>query len=167
MFVWKLKRNKKKKKFSSLPILFFPISLTLTSCWNTVMTSQKGLDHSMSLLLEHYILMLCFILKVMCWWRKREPGEGKRDGDSHTKFGRRRHLRRWRVTARPSEEQITDCQELHWDSNVPSLFSPHPSKPFTNSSSRRWHNCQQQLPLWLGADRLSHRLLSDTELLSS
>jgi len=100
------------------------------------------------------LLLLHFILKVMCWWRKREQGEDWETTGSHTKFGRGRHLRRWRVTARSSEEQITDCQELPWGSHVPSLFSPHPSKPFTYSSSRRWQNCQQQLLHRLGAGRL-------------
>lgn len=42
-------------KLPSEPILFCPISLTHTSCWND--DFPGGLDHSMSLLLECYIFL--------------------------------------------------------------------------------------------------------------
>lgn len=128
-------------KLPSEPILFCPTSLTHTSCWND--DFPRGLDHSMSLLLERYIF-----LKV---------SHVTFHSESHVlmKIKRKsRHLRRWRVTARPSEEQITDCQELHWDSHAPSLFSPHPSKPFTYSSSRNYRCGREQAASPIGSHRL-------------
>lgn len=116
---------------------------------NPLRTSRRNydfpgwLERSMSLLLELYIFLKVHHVTFyseshVLMKKKRAGGKTERRRGSHIKFGRGRHLRRWRVTARPSEEQITDCQELHWGSHVPSLFSPHPSKPFTYSSSRRW-----------------------------
>lgn len=134
-----------------------------TSCWNY--DFPGWLERTMSLLLERYIFLevphvTFYSESHVLMKKKRARGKTERRWGSRTKFGRSRHLRRWRVTARPSEEQITDCQKLHWGSHVPSLFSPHPSKPFTYSSSRRWQNCQQQLLLRPGAGRPSHRLQS-------
>lgn len=145
LIVWEWTRKKRKNCPESQ---FYSVQNPLrTSRWNY--DFPGWLEHSMSLLLELYIFLevphVTFHSESHVLMKKRAGGKTERRRGSHTKFGRGRHLRRWRVTARPSEEQITDCQELHWGSHVPSLFSPHPSKPFTYSSSRRWQNCQQQL----------------------
>ncbi len=78
-----MKKREKNMKLPSEPILFCPTSLTRTSCWND--DFPRGLDHSMSLLLERYIFLK--VSHVTFYSESRVLMKIKRKS---------RHLRRWR-----------------------------------------------------------------------
>ncbi len=99
-------KERKNMKLPSEPILFCPTSLTRTSCWND--DFPRGLHHSMSLLLEHYIFLK--VSHVMLHSESRVLLKEKRAG------GRKERHKVWQES--PSETMKGDGQTWRADYRV-------------------------------------------------
>ncbi len=131
-------KERKNMKLPSEPILFCPTSLTRTSCWND--DFPRGLHHSLSLLLEHYIF-----LKVSHVTLSEYNSESRVLLKEKRAGGRKETQSLAGVTIWDDEgwwpdmkSRLQSVKNSTGTDTFPVSSPPHPSKPFTYSSSRRW-----------------------------
>ncbi len=152
-FVWKWKREKKHEIAQRTHFILSNITYThiMLKWWLSKRTSPQH---------EPLVRALHLSQSFSCYasfW-KSCVAEGKEERETQSLAGVTIwDDEGWWPDVKSRLQSVKNSTGTH---TFPVSSPPHPSKPFTYSSSRRWQNCQRQLLLWPGAGGLSHRLQS-------